>query len=102
MTAEERNSMPDEFDGSQLLWFIAGAAVGASVALLYAPAAGHQTRKYLSEHTVKSGQALSESGKEMLEKGRELYEQGRKLAEEAADLFEKGRKLAEGAAHARS
>lgn len=35
--------------GSVLVAFIAGAAVGAAVALLFAPATGEETREYLGQ-----------------------------------------------------
>ena len=34
--------------GTVLLAFVAGAAVGAAVALLFAPAAGNETRAYVN------------------------------------------------------
>lgn len=82
-------------DNGRLLWFIAGAAVGASVALLFAPSSGKDARRYLSKKADKSREALADTGKEIVDKGRELYDKGRKLADEAADMFERGRKLVE-------
>ena len=82
--------------GAGIFWFVAGAAIGASVALLYAPKAGKDTRKYISKTTEKSKDAITDSGKELVDKGKELYDKGRQLADEAADLFERGRKLVKG------
>jgi gas vesicle protein len=85
-----------EEDNGKLGWFLAGAAVGAAVALLYAPKSGKETRKYLGE-TSKDGQkAMEASGKELMERGKELYERGKQIAEDASELFEKGRKLVQG------
>jgi gas vesicle protein len=78
---------------SSLGWFIAGVAIGATVALLYAPQSGEDTRKYIGRQTKDSREAMEASGKELMERGKELYDRGRKIAEDAADLFEKGRKL---------
>jgi gas vesicle protein len=87
--------MADEGNGSSgVVWFFAGAAIGAAIALLYAPASGEETRRKIAD----GRSALGESGKEVFERGRELYERGRQLADEAADMFERGRKLVEGAA----
>jgi gas vesicle protein len=83
-------------DSGKLLWFVAGAAVGASIALLFAPASGKVARRYLSKKTGEGREALTDTGKEIVDKGRELYDKGRKLADEAADMFERGRKLVEG------
>ncbi len=89
--------MHEESDFSEnLIWFVAGAALGASIALLYAPAPGKTTRRYLGDKTRQGRQAISETSKEVMDRGRDLYEKGRKVADEAADLFERGRQLMEG------
>lgn len=90
--------MADESGGDRIIWFLTGAAIGASIALLYAPASGAQTRRKIVRRTQQGREALADSGKDMLERGRELYERGRKLADEAADMFERGRKLVESTA----
>ena len=84
--------------GGKVVWFVAGAAIGAAVALLYAPASGEETRKKIADTTGAGRDALAQSGKEMIDRGRELYERGRKIADEAADMFDRGKKLVEGAA----
>ncbi len=82
--------------GGSLVWFIAGAAVGASIALLYAPQSGAATRKLLKKKTREGREALSEHAGEWMDKGRELYEKGLRVADEAAEMIERGRKLVEG------
>ncbi|MCC7499268.1 MAG: YtxH domain-containing protein [Bryobacterales bacterium] len=79
-----------------LIWFIAGAALGASIALLYAPASGKTTRRFLSDKSRQSRDAVSKTSREVMDRGRELYEKGRKVAGETAELFERGRQLMEG------
>jgi len=79
----------------RLLWFFAGAALGATVALLYAPQAGKDTRRYLGKKAKHGREALEDVSREALDKGRELYQKGRKMADDAADLFERGRPLVE-------
>jgi gas vesicle protein len=86
----------------KLIWFVAGAAVGATIALLYAPASGTDTRKVISQKTREGKQALAESSKEMYERGRELFERGRKMADDAAELLERGRSIVEKAAESAS
>ena len=77
--------------GSILLAFLVGAVSGAAVALLYAPAAGHETREYLGEkaregreratEAAAKGRQAIEHGRETLttaiERGREAYQQAR-------------------------
>jgi gas vesicle protein len=94
---EERNQMSfSEDNTSKVAWFFAGAAIGAAIALLYAPASGEETRKRIGETANRGKERLNESGHDMLEKGKELYDRGRKIAEDAGDLFESGRKLVKG------
>lgn len=89
-----------EDNNGRLIWFFAGAAVGAAIALLYAPASGADTRRYIGDKTREGGHALAETSKEMLDHGRDLYEKGRKLADEAAEMLERGRNIVEKAAEA--
>jgi gas vesicle protein len=90
--------MADEGTGSKVVWFMAGIAVGATVALLLAPASGEQTRRKIVKRTKEGADAVAESGREMLERGKEMYERGRKLADDAAEMFERGRKIVESTA----
>ena len=70
--------------------------VGASVALLYAPQSGKDTRRLIAKKTEEGRDILADSGKEVLDRGKELFDRGRELADEAADIFERGRKLVRG------
>jgi gas vesicle protein len=83
-------------DNSKVVWFFAGVAIGASVALLFAPAEGKETRRRIGETAGRSKERLSEQGRELMDRGRDLYEKGRKMADDAAELFESGRKLVQG------
>lgn len=78
---------------NRLAWFLTGAIIGATIAILYAPKSGKDTRQYISD---KSRDALGDSGKNMLEAGKEMFDRGRQLVEDASDLFERGRKLVQG------
>jgi gas vesicle protein len=83
-------------NGSHLVWFTAGAAIGATIALLYAPQTGKDTRRFITRKTRHSREMLAEAGGDLADKGKELFEQGRRMADQAADLFERGRKIIEG------
>lgn len=87
--------MEDNNTGTTLLWFLGGALLGATVALLLAPEKGAVTRKRIIKTAKRSRKAVGESGQEIVNRGRELYERGREIAEEAAELFERGRNVAE-------
>jgi gas vesicle protein len=88
--------MATEDSGISLAWFLVGAAVGATVALLYAPQSGKETRRLISKKTEQGREAIADSGKDVLDRGRELYERGREFADEAAELFERGKKAVRG------
>ena len=83
-------------NSESLVWFIAGAAIGASIALLYAPQSGRDTRRLIERKTRQGRDAVADIGRDLADKGRDLYEKGRRVADDAADLFERGRKLVEG------
>ena len=90
--------MADEDNGGKVVWFMAGIAIGATVALLYAPASGEQTRRKIVKKTQQGRDAMADSGRDMLERGKDMYERGRKLADDAAEMFERGRKIVESTA----
>ena len=89
--------MAQDDSGNSIVWFVAGAAVGAAIALLFAPNTGKETRQLLSKKADEGREALAEQGRAAMDRTRELYEKGRKVADDAAEMFERGRKLAEGA-----
>jgi gas vesicle protein len=82
--------------GAGIAWFLTGAAIGAALAMLYAPKSGKDTRQYLSEKTREGRESIGETGKSFVEASKEIFERGRQLVDDAADLFERGRKLVKG------
>ena len=86
----------EEDTSSKALWFVAGAAVGATLALLMAPASGEITRRRIGRTAAKGRDYVAEAGRDMMDQGKGLFEKGRKLADDAADLFERGKKMVEG------
>ncbi len=85
---------------SKLIWFIAGAAIGASIALLYAPASGRETRRKLKRTAEEGRAALLDGSKDLVDRGRDLYQKGKKIADEAAEIFERGREVVQKASTA--
>jgi len=79
--------------GENALWFFAGAALGATIALLYAPQSGEETRSQIKGAAKKGADKIAESGHQIAELGKELYAKGRQLADDAGEMFERGRKL---------
>src|SRR5436305_8185688 len=70
--------------GGILLAFLLGGVSGAAVALLYAPAAGRETREYLGERAREGRTRAAEAA----EKGRQAIKQGR---ETLTTAIERGR-----------
>ncbi|HEY7390301.1 MAG TPA: YtxH domain-containing protein [Bryobacteraceae bacterium] len=83
-------------DSSTFAWFVAGAIIGAAVALVCAPRSGRDTRQFLSEKAQEGKERVSEGTRDVIDAGREMFERGRKLVEDAADLFDRGRRLMRG------
>jgi YtxH-like protein len=81
---------------NRLAWFLTGAMIGATVAILYAPKAGKDTRKYLSDRAQAGKEAVTETTHDIVESGREMFDRGRKIVDDAADLFDRARKLVRG------
>jgi gas vesicle protein len=85
-----------EDNSGKVVWFFAGAALGATIALLYAPQSGSATRRIIVKKTRQGREYVADAGKEWVDKGRELYEKGLRVADEAAEMIERGRRIVEG------
>ena len=84
--------------GTVLLAFLAGAVTGAAVALLFAPAAGEETRQFLTDKARESREralTAARDGRDVLkrqkdqlttaiDRGREAYTKARSSGEETA------------------
>lgn len=60
--------------GERVVWIMIGAAVGAGVALLYAPRTGKETRKYLRKRANYAREAITDMSDTVLDKGRDVYD----------------------------
>jgi gas vesicle protein len=84
-------------DGSNTIaWFLTGAIVGATAAMLFTPASGRETRRLITEKAQAGRDAVADTGQDIADASKDMFERGRKLVEDAADLFERGRKLVKG------
>ncbi len=81
--------------GTVLMAFIVGAIAGAAVALLWAPAAGAETRRKLGDALGEG----SEKGREYLKQRREQFaaavEKGKDAIERGKDAIDKGKEAFE-------
>jgi gas vesicle protein len=93
---EDEMDSTEDSGNSRVAWFLTGAIIGATVAVLYAPKSGKDTRKYITDKAQQGKDALAESGMDVVDASKEMFERGRKLVEDAAELFDRGRKLVKG------
>jgi gas vesicle protein len=63
--------------GGLLVAFVAGAIVGAAVALLYAPASGEETREYLGQRAREGRDRARQNFSTAFDKAREQYDKAR-------------------------
>ena len=83
-------------NGGKLVWFLAGASIGATIALMVAPQSGRETRRIIKRKTREGREVLSDTSRDLMEKGRDLYEKGLRVADDAAEMIERGRRMVEG------
>lgn len=74
--------------GSVMLAFVLGAVAGAAVALLFAPAAGEETREYLGKRAREGRDRARDAARDATDQGREFYERQRDTVTSA---IERGR-----------
>lgn len=71
--------------------FMTGAAVGAAVALLYAPKAGAQTRKDIRRFSKKTADQLDNLQEDLRSQFNQGYEQVKEAFDNVKDYVEDGR-----------
>jgi len=84
-------SRSDSSGGTVLLAFLAGAVTGAAVALLFAPAAGEETRQFLSDKARESRDRALQAAREGRETLKRQKEQVTSAIERGRDAYVKAR-----------
>ena len=83
--------MSKDNSGTLMVAFVIGALTGAAVALLFAPAAGEETREYLGQK-AREGKAKA---RDAMDQGREYYNSQREnivtAVERGREAFEQAR-----------
>jgi gas vesicle protein len=92
----EENGDLHEDATNTVAWFLTGALIGATVAVLFAPKSGRETRRLIADTAQRGKDAVADGAEDIAEVSRDMFERGRKLVEDAADLFDRGRKLVRG------
>lgn len=75
-----------------MLAFVLGAVAGAAVALLYAPAAGEDTRDYLGQRVREGRDRARGAARDATDQGREFYQRQR---DNVTSAIERGREAFE-------
>jgi gas vesicle protein len=96
MADDEVMEKNEEQGVSTLAWFLTGAIIGATAAILFAPQSGKETRRYIADKAQAGRDAVETASQDIVDASRDMFERGRKLVEDAADLFERGRRLVKG------
>jgi gas vesicle protein len=78
--------------GTVLLAFVAGAAVGAAVALLFAPAAGNETRAYVNRRAREARDRAAQAA----EHGRDVFNRQRENITTAFDRARQAQRHGDG------
>jgi gas vesicle protein len=92
---------------------LAGAVIGSSLGLLFAPRKGSELREQVADSAAGVGKAVSKTVDELADRGRDMYTRGRdvasragddidRMAEDAAKKMDKGLTVAADAAAAKS
>jgi gas vesicle protein len=84
--------MSDNDGSTNFLFFVVGAALGAAVALLYAPRSGKETRDYLNERAEEGKDYLKDRSKDLraqadayVEKGKEYVDKSKEVVSEQVE-----------------
>ena len=85
----------DHEDGS-FAWFLMGVVLGATLAVLYAPKPGRETRDLITGKAKEASDAVTETSKELVERGREVIDRSKQVVDDAASLLERARGLTRG------
>ena len=77
--------MSENNGSTNLLYFLAGASIGAVVALLYAPQSGKKTREYISDRAEEGKDYLKDRSKELREHAEDYVERGKDLVSQQVE-----------------
>lgn len=78
--------MRQEQTGLGLAWFLAGACLGAAVALITASRTGLRLRRMLKEKVDDGLDSVAEAGHDLVDRGRRLAKDGASLAARATHM----------------
>ena len=71
-------------NSSKVVWFLAGAAVGSALALLFAPQSGEETRALIKDKSIELRDKAGASAEEVIARAEAAAAEARTRAEELA------------------
>jgi gas vesicle protein len=84
--------------GTRFCYFLAGAAIGAAVALLFAPRSGREARKFVTDKAGEGKDYMAAKARELRKHAEELVDKGKDVAskqkERLASALEAGKDAA--------
>lgn len=83
----------------EMVWFFAGALLGAGLALLYAPKTGRELREQVNDYTNDAMEKVKEFGSEAQEKVKSSYNRGKEIVGEKTARFSQAAERAESTFH---
>jgi gas vesicle protein len=93
---EERTTTSGYYDGADsgsgtafFTGLLAGAVIGGSLGLLFAPRKGSELREQVADSAVGVGKAVSKTVDELADRGREVYTRARDVVSRAGDEIDR-------------
>jgi gas vesicle protein len=79
--------MSDNDAGTKVAFFLAGAGIGALVALLFAPKSGKDTREYIVKRAEEGRDYVSARSREIRSQAEDLVDKGKDLVSKQKDML---------------
>jgi gas vesicle protein len=90
--------MADCNASTKIAYFMAGIGIGATVALLFAPQTGEETRKQIAERAQDSRDYVTAKSRDLRKQAEDLVDQGKDMVDKQksrlADVLESGKQAA--------
>jgi gas vesicle protein len=79
--------MSDNNGGAKLGFFLAGLGIGATLALLFAPRSGKETREYIAQKAEEGKDYVKTKSEEVRKQAEEVVEKGKDLVQKQKELL---------------
>lgn len=79
--------MSDNDAGTRVAFFLAGAGIGALVALLFAPKAGKETRDFIAKKAEEGRDYVTQRSRDLREQAEEYVDKGKDLVTKQKEML---------------